>query len=194
MKSLTVAVLAGAMAAAVPLHAQAPPPKAAPAPPTNANAAVLADFSKRVNAYAELRKRAEKGAAQLERHLDPAKIEAERLALAAKIRTARAGAKVGDIFTVELRPVIKRLLSPQLKGAEGAQNKAAIKDDNPGAMTLKVNQPYPKAQPLASVPPDVLRVLPALPEDIEYRFVGKHLILYDNRSGLIVDYIPNAMP
>ena len=50
-------------------------------------------------------------------------------------------------------------------------------------MPLKVNQPYPKAEPLSTVPPDVLKALPVLPEDLEYRFVGKHLILYDARAG-----------
>jgi hypothetical protein len=204
MKIITIAVLAAAIAATVPLGAQSPPPKTAQAPSASAKAtadksadttaAVLADFGKRVAAYAALRKSAEKGPAQLERHRDPAKIEAERLALAARIRTARATAKVGDIFTLQSRPVFRRLLTPPLKGADGKENKAAILDDNPGNMTLRVNQPYPKAEPLSSVPPDILKALPVLPEDIEYRFVGKHLILYDNRSGLILDYIPNAIP
>jgi hypothetical protein len=112
----------------------------------------------------------------------------------ARIQTARAAAKPGDIFTMESRPVLKRLLRPQLKGPDGAENKAAIKDDNPGPMKLKVNQPYPQDEPLSTVPPDILKTLPALPEDIEYRFVGKHLILYDARASLIVDYIPNAIP
>lgn len=213
MKIITIAVLAGAVAAAIPLGAQpgpqrgnragveappkapqAPPATTAQAPPPNPTAAVLADFIKRVTAYAELRKSVEKGDAKLERHRDPAKIDAERKALVAKIQAARAAAKPGDIFTVESRPVIKRLLSPQLKGPGGAENKAAIKDDNPGPMKLKVNQPYPQDEPLSTVPPDILKALPVLPEDVEYRFVGKHLILYDARAGLIVDYLLNAIP
>lgn len=205
MKIITIAVLAGAMAAAVPLGAQtAQPPKTAQAPSASAKAsagqaanptaAVLADFTKRVAAYAELRKGAEKGEARLEQHRDPAKIDAERKALVAKIQTARAAAKPGDIFTVQSRRVLKRLLSPQLKGPDGAENKAAIKEDNPGPMKLTVNQPYPKDEPLSTVPPDILKSLPVLPQDLEYRFVGKHLILYDARAGLIVDYLPNAIP
>lgn len=193
MRNVIIAVLAGALAAAVPLGAQAPPAKTTQAPVVNATASVLADFTKRVEAYDALRNSHEKGAAQLEQHTDAAKIDAERQALVARIRTARAGAKPGDIFTLESRAVFKRLLTPQLKGAEGAGNKAAIKDDNPGTSALKVNQPYPKAEPLSTVPPDILKALPALPKDLEYRFVGKHLILYDARAGLVVDYIPNAI-
>ena len=44
------------------------------------------------------------------------------------------------------------------------------------------------------VPPDVLKQLPALPKDLEYRFVTKHLILFDARSNLVVDVLPNAIP
>ena len=193
MKFTTIVVLAGIVATAVPSRAQ-PPSAKPPAPAVNASAAVLAAFTQRVSAYAALRKGAEKGEARLERHTDPAKIAAEQQALATRIQTARAGAKLGDIFTIESRPVFKRLLSPQLKGADGAENKAAIKDDNPGPMPLKVNQPYPKGEPLSTVPPDILKALPVLPEDLEYRFVGKHMILYDARAGLIVDFIPNAIP
>lgn len=193
MKFITIVMLAGIIPTAAAARAQAP--SANPQTPTaNSNAALLAAFTHRVNAYAELRKGAEKGAAKIERHTDPAKIEAEQKALAAKIQAARPAAKVGDIFTVESRPIFKRLLGPQLKGPDGAENKAAIKDDNPGTMTVKVNQPYPKGEPLSTVPPDVLKALPVLPEDLEYRFVGRHLILYDARASLVVDYIPNAIP
>ena len=181
---ILIAALAGALAAAVPLRAQAP---ATPAQ-------VLAAFTQRVNAYDALRKGAEKGAATLDSHNDPAKIDAERNALAMKIRTARATAKAGDIFTPDTRPVFRRLLTPSLTGTDGQQNKAAIRDDNPGTMTVKINMPYPKAEPLSTVPPDVLKALPVLPKDLEYRFVGKHLILYDARAGLVVDYIPNVIP
>jgi hypothetical protein len=44
------------------------------------------------------------------------------------------------------------------------------------------------------VPPNVLQALPKLPLDIEYRFVGKHLILRDARANLIIDYMLNAIP
>ena len=40
---------------------------------------------------------------------------------------------------------------------------------------------------------ELLASLPPLPEEIEYRFVGKHLILRDAKANLIIDYIPNAI-
>ena len=162
--------------------------------PANPTAATLADFSKRVAAYADLRKGAEKGDAKLKQSEDPGDIDARRKALAARVQAARPGAKVGDIFTVESRPIFKRLLSPQLRGANGTENKAAIKDDNPGALPIKVNAPYPSKEPLSTVPPDILKALPVLPDDLDYRFVGKHLILFDAKARLVVDILPNAIP
>jgi hypothetical protein len=169
-------------------------PASSQTPPANAMATTMAAFTKRVNDYANLRNRLEKGDARLKRTDDPAQLVAAQTALAQKIQAARPGAKAGDIFTAETRPVFRKLLNPAFKGADGAENKAAIRDDNPGAIPFKVNAPYPPKAPLSTVPLDVIKSLPVLPADVQYRFVGKHLILYDARAGLIVDVLPNAMP
>jgi hypothetical protein len=58
---------------------------------------------------------------------------------------------------------------------------------------LKVNAPYSEGAPLSTVPPNVLAALPQLPEALEYRVVGKHLILRDVKANIIVDFIPNAV-
>jgi hypothetical protein len=164
------------------------------AQPVNPTAATLAGFTERVKAYEDLRNGVEKGNAELKSTKNSAELVARRDALAAKVRAARAGAKMGDIFTADTRPVFLRLLSPALKGPDGKENKAAIKDDSPGPMTLKINAPYPTTQPLSTVPPDILKALPPLPADIEYRFVGRHLILYDASANLVIDVLPNAIP
>jgi hypothetical protein len=56
-------------------------------------------------------------------------------------------------------------------------------DDNSGDFEAQINGAYP----------NVLAVLPRLPEDIEYRFVGRHLILLDTRAMVILDRIPFAI-
>ena len=61
-------------------------------------------------------------------------------------------------------------------------------------MPFKVNAEYPKDVPLSTVPPDVLLTLPALPEDMQYRFAGKHLLLFDAKANIIVDFMLNAIP
>ena len=47
--------------------------------------------------------------------------------------------------------------------------------------------------PLMTVPPNILAALPKLPEDLEFRFVNRHMILLDVHANLIVDYVLNAV-
>jgi hypothetical protein len=44
------------------------------------------------------------------------------------------------------------------------------------------------------VPVNILARLPRLPDDIEYRFLGRDLILLDARARVILDRIPSAIP
>jgi hypothetical protein len=165
--------------------------RAVQAPAAKHDEQVLADFKARVEKYAELRKKVEAAAPPLKSTANPAEIRAAQTALAERIRAARAGAKPGDIFTPEIAAYFRHLLRPELKEAE---IKAAILDDNPGPVPFKVNGPYPEEATLSTVPPTVLKTLPMLPKDIEYRFAGRHLILRDMRANLIIDYMLNAIP
>jgi hypothetical protein len=61
-------------------------------------------------------------------------------------------------------------------------------------MKLQVNAKYPEQAPLQSTPPTILMNLPRLPKGLEYRFVGRDLILYDSATNLIVDYLHEALP
>jgi len=164
-------------------------------PAVNPDAAVMAEFKARVEKYADLHKQLAKGTAAQKETSDPAQINAAKTALAAKIQAARAGAKQGDIFTEATRPVFRRLLAPELKGEDGRDAKAVIKDDAPapGTVAFKVNAKFPEDQPLPSVPANLLLTLPSLPAPLEYRIVGQHLLLMDTAADLIVDYILNAI-
>ena len=79
-------------------------------------------------------------------------------------------------------------------GSKGWQLRSSIMDENVKFIPLKVNQRYPDAIPLTSMPPDVLKALPGLPEEMEYRFVGDQLVLLDPHAHLIADFIPDALP
>ena len=177
------------------LALQAGAKKTSTDPAVNPHAAALAEFKVRVDGYTDLHKRLAKGDAKLMETADPAKISAAKTALAAKIQAARAGAKHGDIFTPAVRPVFKRLLAPELKGEDGRDAKAVLKDDAPapGSVPFKVDAKYPESQPLPTVPANVLLSLPSLPGPLEYRIVGQHLLLLDTSADLIVDYILNAI-
>ena len=165
---------------------------------TNPDAKLIADFNAKVEAYNALRRDLGKKSTPLKETVDPAAIQLAEKTLAANIRTARANAKRGDIFTPATEAMFRRLLRPQVSGGgtEAADNKAIMKDDAPAPkeVPFKVNGEYPKDAPLSTVPPDVLKALPQLPENLQYRFVGKHLILYCSQGNLIVDYMLNALP
>jgi hypothetical protein len=157
-----------------------------------ADAPVLADFTARLDNYLEVQRKLAHYSPRLEETDNPAKIAAAQDVLAAKVRTARKDARQGDIFTPEVAALFRRLIYPELKGAEGRETKGNIRDEH-ATVPLKVNAKYPTSQPLPTVPPNVLASLPQLPMDVEYRIADGHLILRDVDADIIVDYIPNAI-
>ena len=149
----------------------------------------LSEFTAKMDAYAALRQSLQKGLPTLRLTDNPAEIlNAERL-LAAQIRKARAGEGRGDIFTEPIRRGFKQLLRP----VANAGICEAIRDDNPREFQYPVNAEYPKDKPLSTVPPSILAVLPRLPEDVWYRFLGRDLILHDSRANIILDRIDDAI-
>ena len=149
----------------------------------------MGDFTAKMDAYAALRQSLQEGLPTLAVTDNPARIhDAERL-LAERIRKARAGAGRGDIFTEPIRRGFKQLLRPVVN----AGICEAIRDDNPREFQYPVNAEYPKEKPLSTVPPSILAVLPRLPEDVWYRFLGRDLILHDSRANIILDRIDDAI-
>jgi hypothetical protein len=155
------------------------------------DARVLGDFKVRVEKYDALRKKADDSAPPMKQTNDAAKIQGAQQGLAERIGAARVGVKRGEIFTPEISDVFRRLLRPE---AKETKTKQAIREDMPEIASFKVNGPYPDKEPVVTMPPNVLAALPALPKDIEYRFIGKHMILRDARANLIIDYMVNAIP
>lgn len=161
----------------------------------NPDAQVLQDFTKRVESYMDVHNRLEKKGPPLKTTEDPAKIKASQDSLAGLIRAERKDAKQGEIFTPQIAALFRRLMYPEVKGEQGKETKKALKEDAPppGQVTVKVNAGYPESAPLPSVPPNLLANLPKLPEDLEYRIIGRSLILRDVHANIIVDYMPNAI-
>ena len=151
---------------------------------------IVEDFSTRVWSYFELRSELEKGLPALTTTDDPAEIRRAVRALAKRIRVARAEAKEGDIFTPAISVEFRNVLRLEMN----ASTWAAIMDDNPGEFSHRINGNYPEGKPFSTVPPNILAVLPGLPaDDIQYRFLGRHLILFDARASVILDRIPYAI-
>ena len=108
-------------------------------------------------------------------------------------RAARTTAKQGDIFTPEIAAKFRRLLNPELKGDDGRDAKAIIKDDAPTNVTFKVNAKYPEGASVPTVPASLLVNLPTLPEPLQFRIIEKHLVLVDEDADVIVDYALNII-
>jgi hypothetical protein len=159
----------------------------------NPDAAVLADFKSRIDAYMKLRKEAVKDAPRLKETKDPAKISAAQDAMSIEIRAARAKCDARRHLHPEITAKFRRLLSPELKGDDGRDAKAIIKDDAPTNVTFKVNAKYPEGAPVPTVPASLLVNLPTLPEPLQFRIIEKHLILLDEDADVIVDYALNII-
>jgi hypothetical protein len=161
----------------------------------NADAAVLTDFKARVDKYMTVRKQAAKEVPPLKETDDAAKIKGAKDALATRIIKLNAAAKHGDIFTTAIVAKFRSLLYPELKGDDGRDAKAVLKDDAPttAEVPFKVNAKYPDNVPVPTVPANLLIRLPTLPEPLRYRIIGNHLLLVDEDAEVIVDYALNVI-
>ena len=172
----------------------APATKRVVGPLSEADAAALATMNDRLKDYVAVHKKVEEELPKLPTDASPEQIDKHQRGFEARLRAARASAKQGDIFTPEAQAVIKRLLAAVFDGPEGKQLLSSILDENPAGMKLTVNMRYPDSVPVSTMPPEVLQTLPKLSEDMEYRFIGRHLILLDAHSHVVADYIPDAIP
>lgn len=174
--------------------ASAPATRRVVGPLSESEAQSLETMNDRLKAYVELHKKLEEGLPRLPDSATPEQIDQNQRLLEQKVREARKSAKQGDLFSPEAQPVIKRLLATVFDGPEGKNMMASILDESPTGLKLTVNGRYPDTVPVSSVPPEVLQTLPRLSEDMEYRFIGRHLILLDSHAHVIADFIPDALP
>ena len=160
------------------------------------------DFHQRVQRYWDLHKKADAAAPPVDKKKEPdtAAILAHEQGLAAGIRAERKTAADGDIFTPAIQRVLGAAIGQQLASGTGKKAREIILGEgnpkNPESaakVELAVNAKYPSNAPVSTVPPSILMALPQLPMGLEYRFVGKHLILYDEKANLIVDIFRNAI-
>ena len=172
----------------------APPTKRVVGPLSEADAAALATMNDRLKDYVELHKKLEEDLPKLKDEATPQEIDKRQRLFEQRMREARKSARQGEIFTAEARPVIERLLAAVFDGPEGKALKATVLDENPVGMPLTVNMRYPDSVPVSTMPPEVLQTLPKLSEDLEYRFIGRHLILLDAHAHVVADFIADAIP
>jgi len=180
---LSAAIVAGLLASAVQLSAQQE---------QNPTALALAAFTKRVNAYMDLHKKAEEGAPDVSKGATPAEVMVFEKALGDRIKAARSTAQQGDVFAPDVAPLFKTIFADYYRRRSGREIRLLF-DEVPN-FKPQVNMTYPVNLPKANFPPRLALAMPQLPEQLEYRLVGDSLVMRDSKANLIVDYIPGIVP
>ena len=181
---------------AQPAAAASPDPAAGLTPggqAVNAQGAATLEFKKRIEAYLKIHNEAEGKVPNLKRTDDPKEISDREKALADTIMTLRAGAKPGEIFAIEYQPYFIKIVQDDFKKRSAADRRALVKE-LPKNVKVDINTIYPHELPLETFPGRLLRVLPDLPPELEYRIVGRNLILRDVKANLIVDILRDVVP
>jgi hypothetical protein len=157
----------------------------------NSDNSAVKEFQGRIDNYLSAKK---KQAIAKKPTDSPDKLAQEKQQTAEKTKESRPEAQRGDIFTPTVAAYFKKQIESTLHGPEGDKIRASLRHAEPlPNVQLKVNAKYPNL-PLQSTPPTLLMNLPQLPKELQYRIVGSTLVLYDMSSGLIVDFILNAVP
>ena len=175
------------------------PPATVPAQPD----ATYQPFSQALQAYVDLTQPFRKVAAQ-EAEKVPGKAAADSGAeqsvrtrqdsLADALRTKlRPTAKQGDLVSAAIATAIKG----EIQRAVASPKRELIFDElseqneaqaTPATPTVNVHLDAPR------VPPRVMEVLPPLPKQLEYDFIGRTLVVRDVDADVVVDFIPDALP
>jgi len=157
--------------------------------------AAIREFMQRVHSYIQLRHHLVKRLPRVRSSSDWRAIDAAAGALGQAIQTARAEATVGDIFTATVSGAFRRRIVNAL--SEGSYNTADLLLDLAREApipppSLAVNARFDWAFG-ALMPGRIIVALPPLPAELQYRFVGRDLVLLDIDTGLVVDVLRQAL-
>jgi len=169
----------------------AKPPQ--PAPGANAQGVATKAFLDRMQEYVRFHHNVEKMVAPLTGTPDPAKIADREKALGEALIKQRPNAKPGDFLIEQYQPILIDIIKKDFAARPVADRKALIQE-LPKGLKISVNTIYPTAVPLVTFPANLLQKLPPLPKELEYRIVGRDLILRDVTGNVVVDVLRGAFP
>jgi hypothetical protein len=156
----------------------------------------IQDFERRVGEYVTVHRMLESPLPPLRPTWNMAEISQTMQALATRIQAARPNAKQGDIITPGVGRMFKRRIASCLSPDAWASLLAELDEDSEGkpvpAVTLRANMPWPEEVPYGFVPPRLLFALPPLPPELQYRIIGRSLVLWDHHADLIVDFLADS--
>ena len=156
--------------------------------------AAEATFHAAVARYLELHDRVKSEVPSLTVTTNGAEISRTSDTIAAALQRARRDARPGDIFNPEVTKLITLRLRERLAGEDINRLLVLINDEPTLKAAPTIHMRYPAASSMATTPTRLLDVLPRLPEALEYRFLGRALVLRDRDAAMIVDYIVDVLP
>jgi hypothetical protein len=157
----------------------------------------LQRFHEAVSAYISLREVIEQTVSPPEISADWENILAAADALGDAIRAARPSAKEGDIFIAEVAPLLRRRIRETLRDPDcQAADILAAKgeDDRRPALSRPIVHDQFDWGAGSFMAFCILEVLPELPEELQFRFVERDLVLVDIDADLVIDVLPDAVP
>ena len=162
--------------------------------PADAKAeAALKQFDRAIADYMAMRNRLRSEVAGPVKNSTSSQVNNASDALAAGIQRARAKAEVGTLFTPAISAVIKKRIADAIRSENLTEVLADIDDEKALSIQPKVHLRLPVSAQMATMPPSLLKVLPNLPKELEYRILDRYLVLRDVDASLILDYIPAAV-
>lgn len=183
---VSTVLVAGLSAVTLPAAQEQPPGRAA----------LVARFNQRVHAYVALHRKVERLLPPQQIFTDPAEARRSMVGVANAMRALRPNAAEGDVFDTEIGNLFRDDIWQGLRqaGIDPEELAAEMVPEMPGDYPPPaVNGNFSWA--LANeIPPCVLRVLPELPIELQYRFVGVDLVLIDLHANLVVDILRDALP
>ena len=156
--------------------------------PPNQRGVATKAFLDRIQEYLAFHNNVEKMVPSLKETADPEEIARREQVLGQALIKQRPDAKEGDFFIKEYRPYLIQIIKNDFAERSAADRRALLVE-LPKDVKIGPNMVYPTTLPLATFPPKLLKALPELPKELQYRIVGRHLILLDVRGNVIVDVL-----
>ena len=156
---------------------------------------VLTRFQQAVDGYVSLKAEATDGRQAPEISLGMGNI---RRAIAARhdaIAAARSGARQGDVFSNEVKRIVRARIHEvlSLHGLNDIQALAIVDDEVSGPVPMIIVNGFFPWDYGSAMLPCVIGALPPLPRGLQFRFVHTSLVLLDVEADLIVDILPHAL-
>jgi hypothetical protein len=155
--------------------------------------AALQEFQRRLNDYIKLRTDLAKKLKPLSPTSDAAELAARQEGLAAAIKAARKDAKRGDLIPVRVAGQIRTTVAADFRNRNQQARRGEVEEVSDGVV-IGINRTYPAKAALPTVPPLLLAKLPILPDNLQYRFVNRHMVILDGDTQVVIDYIVNVLP